>query len=232
MPARAPEGRRATATQRSRASQRSSRRGNRRSPRKCTARRIAGRPSIARMRGIELPRMQREDRGPSAAAEARPRPRRGATRTEPGTATRPRAAADGRGSRPVRGGISTRDQPSRSIRCGPRGLSGLPSGAQRASSRRRSGIPPRRARGSASASALRIDHSAARWVASVAAAGRLDGLRARGAGRPGTPTRVISSARQCRSPWTPISWPASAAASRTRRGCRRAIQPRKKTVAR
>ena len=104
--------------------------------------------------------------------------------------------------------------------------------AARASSRRRSGSPRPRARRAPATPASRIDHSAARYALAPMPppASSID-CRARGAGRPGTPARVISSARRCRSPWTPISWPRARPRAR---GCgyRRAIQPRKKTVAR
>ncbi len=116
-----------------------------------------------RMRGVELPGMDGEDRRLAALAERPSRPPRGGVPEESGRATLPRAAGAGRGRVPVSGGISTSDQPSPRMRCGPERFERSPSGGtgiMEASQRN----PAAARTGRAAAPGWRIDHSAARWT--------------------------------------------------------------------
>ena len=223
---------------RSRRSDRASSQRSKRSREAARARRSArpgaspGRPSIGGCSGSSSQGWSVKTAGLAAVAGARlglgePRARRAS-----GTATRRRAGAAGRRPRPVSGGSSTSDQPSRLDPVRARADCRRGRAAAPASSRRRSGSPPRRASASAGASGVAdrplrgaVDRDGR------AAAGALDAIARPAAGRRGTPPasarRRGGAGRRARRSRVPAARPRARGPDAAR-----AIQPRKKTVAR
>ena len=218
-----------SATHRSRASNRCSRSGNRRRPRKWTVRWIGESPGIG-----GCARSNSQGWTVKTAGSPRSRAARSAfARRRCGRiAERPRAAE--RAARrprtdPESGGISVRDHPSPSIRWGPRRFERRPSGGTgiiEASHRN----PAAASAGRASAPGCRIDHSAARCtVARAPPAASIESRARSRSSRNSFGGHLVGATVRVAVHSDLVTAPRRLAQSC---GCRCAIQPRKKIVAR